>query len=110
MVLHSERGGYRGPAADKLGEQKTVGVRLELHEVSAGGEGGHGGVRASDYVAVSAGCAPPFPARGGRENLAHTHALPPARVLPLARALHDRGCDHCGTFLAQHYQTEGITQ
>lgn len=63
VVFHSESGGYRGPAADKLGEQEAVGVRLELHEVSAGGEGGYGGVRASDDVAVSTGGAPPLSAR-----------------------------------------------
>ena len=69
VVLHSESAGYRGPAADNLGEQVAIGVRLELHEVSAGGEGGHGGVRASDYVAVSADGAPSLPATDvGKKN------------------------------------------
>lgn len=63
-VLHSEKLGQRAPAADKLADQDTVGVLLELDEVPAGGEGGHRGLSAGDYAAVPAGGLPP-PSIGG---------------------------------------------
>lgn len=57
-MLHSEKLGQRTPAPNKLADQGTVGVPLELNEVPAGGEGGYYSLRARDYAAVPAGGVP----------------------------------------------------